>query len=148
MPWRAKRDTGAVLSRQWPLPGDLPEPTAEPANGVSERLWGDALGTFLEQSPFPTSAGPELWRRIVGRLVGSGPPVTGSRRSVSPVAIITHPRESSWLVKKSPSRRSWPVAAQVVPPWQMPPSWIDRTAAFTTVDCIVAGLSAPVMLAL
>ena len=34
---------------------------------------------------------------------------------------ITHPRASLSLVKKSPRRRSSPVATHVVPPWQTVP---------------------------
>src|SRR3954465_14647992 len=73
--------------------------------------------------------GSEIWRAC---------PVTGSGLVVSPEAMNTHPRESIEFVKKSPRRRSCPVAAHVVPPWQTPLSWIGRPAASTVVT---AGLS-------
>src|SRR4051794_6065714 len=41
------------------------------------------------------------------------------------------PRESIELVKKSPRRRSWPVATHVVPPWQTLSSWIGRPTGST-----------------
>src|SRR3954451_22112993 len=54
-----------------------------------------------------------------GSDVERAPPVIGSGCVVSPVATSTHPRSSTALVKKSPSRRSSPVATHVVPFWQM-----------------------------
>src|SRR3954465_13014767 len=68
--------------------------------------------------------GSEIWR---------AEPVTGSGLVVSPEAMNTQPRESIEFVKKSPRRRSCPVAAHVVPPWQTPLSWMGRPAASTVV---------------
>src|ERR1700686_4592258 len=48
---------------------------------------------------------------------------------VSPVAIITQPFSSTALVKKSPRRRSCPVATHVVPDWHVPPVWITAPTA-------------------
>ena len=67
----------------------------------------------------------------IGRLEAIGPCVFGSRCVVSPDAIITQPRESMEFVKKSPRRRSLPVATQSVPPWQTEFWWIGRPDALT-----------------
>src|SRR3954470_14483532 len=84
-----------------------------------------------EQSPPPTSAGPEFWRRKIGSETARAWPVAGSGLVVSPEAMNAHPRASIELVKKSPSRRSWPVTTQVVPPWQTPLLWIGRPTGST-----------------
>src|SRR4051794_18969573 len=78
-----------------------------------------------------------------GRLTILGPPVTGSGIVVSLVPITTQPFWSTAFVKKSPTRRSTPVATQSVPAWHTVPSWIGRPEAFTT---LIEGLavSAPV----
>src|SRR3954447_11194368 len=99
-----------------------------------------------EQSPPPISAGPELWRRKIGSEIARCCIVTGSGWVVSPEAMNAQPRESIELVKKSPSRRSWPVATHVVPPWQTPLSWIGRPTA-STVSTLGDVVSAPRMLA-
>src|SRR3954447_6056212 len=99
-----------------------------------------------EQSPPPMSAGPESWRRMIGSEIARACPLTGSGFVVSPEAIIAHPRESMALVKKSPRRRSWPVATQVVPPWQTPLLWMGPPAA-STVETDGAAVSAPVIVA-
>src|SRR5689334_11566704 len=88
------------------------------------------------------SAGPESWRRMIGSEIARGPLLAGSGFVVSPEAIITQPRESSALVKKSPSRRSWPVTTHVVPPWQTPLEWIGPPAA-STVEIDGEPVSAP-----
>jgi hypothetical protein len=75
---------------------------------------------YVEQSPLPISRGPDTCRTKSGSDVERAPPVIGSACVVSPVATSTQPRSSSALVKKSPSRRSSPVATQVVPFWQTP----------------------------
>src|SRR5215212_7821588 len=72
-----------------------------------------------EQSPLPIRRGPVFWRTYSGAATLRSPPVTGSLSIVSPEAMIAQPRSSIALVKKSPSRRSSPVATQVVPDWQM-----------------------------
>src|SRR4051812_25948522 len=59
----------------------------------------------------------------IGSAIGRGPPLIGSGRVVSPEAISSQPLGSSAFVKKSPSGRSWPVATQVVPPWQTVLFW-------------------------
>src|SRR4051794_37449277 len=65
-----------------------------------------------------------------------GPLEIGSGLVVSPVATMTQPRSSIPLVKKSPRRRSSPVATHVVPFWQMLLSReIGRPAAFVEKTC-------------
>src|SRR5438874_4457141 len=61
-----------------------------------------------------------------GSDVDRSPPVIGSGWVVSPVATSTQPRSSTALVKKSPRRRSSPVATQSVPFWQRLLSAIGR----------------------
>ena len=74
-----------------------------------------------------------------GTDTGSGAPVTGSVWVASPVAIITQPRWSTALVKKSPRRRSFEPfgsklsATQVVPPWHTELALTGRSIAFVTV---------------
>src|SRR5436190_17258465 len=90
----------------------------------------------------PVRLRPAFWCTKSGRLIGRGPPLSGSGWVVSPVPIITQPRSSSALVRKSPRRRSWPVATHVVPPWHtVLLTWIGRPTGSTTVDCAVDGES-------
>src|SRR4051812_14777476 len=108
--------------------------------------WAPAVGrpraaVSPEQSPPPTNAGPASCRMKIGNACWRGPPVAGSGFVVSPEAMNTQPRESTELVKKSPSRRSCPVAAHVVPPWQTPLSWIGRPTA-STLSIVGEGVSA------
>src|SRR4051794_2350179 len=63
---------------------------------------------------------------------------------VSPEAISTHPRSSTALVKKSPSRRSSPVATHSVPFWHRLLSAIGRPAASAFADALGVALVAPV----
>src|SRR5256885_4898578 len=79
-----------------------------------------------------------------GSDVARSPPVIGSGCVVSPVATSTHPRSSTALVKKSPKRRSSPVATHVVPFWQMLLSAIGRPT--TSVVCAFGAVDdAPVI---
>src|SRR3954452_23715128 len=96
------------------------------------------------QFPFPTSLGPEVWRSRIGSETGRGPPVIGSGCIVSPETISTHPRSSTALVKKSPSRRSSPVATHSVPFWHRLLSAIGRPAASAFADVLGVALAAPV----
>src|SRR3954447_1893362 len=86
------------------------------------------------QSPPPRSAGPLFWCRKSGSAVSRSPPVIGSFCIVSPVPMITQPCSSTALVKKSPRRRSSPVATQVVPDWQMLLCEIGRPTASAVVS--------------
>src|SRR3954447_5860259 len=99
------------------------------------------------QLPFPTSLGPNVWRSRMGSEIGRGPPVIGSGCIVSPEAISTHPRSSTALVKKSPSRRSSPVATHSVPFWHRLLSAIGRPAASAFADVVGVALAAPVSVA-
>src|SRR3954447_1592769 len=107
-----------------PLP-ELPElpsltPPKPPAPGsVPDDDGGSSGACSPEQSPPPRSAGPDVCEMNSGRAIGRPMFVSGSGLVVSAVAIITQPRSSTLLVKKSPRRRSSPVATHVVPLWQM-----------------------------
>src|SRR3954453_12048257 len=101
-----------------------------------------------EQSPPPRRAGPEVCLTKSGSAIGRPIPVTGSGLVVSAVATMTQPRSSTPLVKKSPRRRSSPVATHVVPLWQMLLlSEIGRPATFAVKTCGDA-VSAPRTVAL
>src|SRR4051794_39344313 len=110
-----------------PLPAELEEPAAPPglpnppAPGAVPGVEGGNPKSACspEQSPPPRSAGPDVCLAKSGRAIGRPIPVTGSGLVVSAVATITQPRSSTPLVKKSPSRRSSPLATHVVPFWQM-----------------------------
>src|SRR4051794_26676591 len=101
-----------------------------------------------EQSPPPRSDGPEFWCMNSGSAMLRGPPLTGSRLVVSPEPMITHPRPSIALVKKSPRRRSSPVATHVVPDWQMLPSFEIGEPFASAVKICGEFVSAPMTLAL
>src|SRR4051812_519583 len=113
-----------------PLPAELEEPAAPlappglpkpPAPAAVPGVEGGNPKSACspEQSPPPRSAGPAVCLTKSGRAIGRPIPVTGSGLVVSAVATITQPSSSTPLVKKSPSRRSSPVATHVVPFWQM-----------------------------
>src|SRR4051812_28045513 len=104
-----------------PDPPDAPEPPNPPAPGwvPSVDCGRPSEAPSPEQSPPPRSAGPDVCWMNSGRAIGRPMPVIGSAVVVSAVAIITQPRSSTPLVKKSPRRRSSPVATHVVPLWQM-----------------------------
>src|SRR3954447_9931304 len=128
----------ALGSAPPPAPGWVPSDEAgRPSDAASP-----------EQSPPPRSDGPEFWCRNSGSAMLRGPPLTGSRLVVSPVPMITQPRSSTALVKKSPSRRSSPVATHVVPDWQMLPSFEIGEPFASAVKICGEFVSAPMTLAL
>src|SRR4051794_23923018 len=99
-------------------PPGLPNPPA-PAAVPGVEGGNPKSACSPEQSPPPRSAGPDVCLAKSGSAIGRPCPVPGSGLVVSAVATITQPRSSTPLVKKSPRRRSSPVASHVVPLWQI-----------------------------